>query len=242
MITSKDTGESYNEKINKRIPDWLPKIPFRIACIGKSKSGKSTVICNFFNDDMYGKNTFRKEDIFVFSQTNTLDNKLKDWVPAIDENYITDFDENIIDDIYKQQKALHDTYGKKRVPPILIILDDMIGTSALRDRNIITKMMPKTRHYNVSYLITTQKFSGIPRQIRLNCCTMLIFKVVPGEIDAILNELSDKKSRNKLRSILVKIFSEPYQFLMIDFMTSNMDKTYRIGLHDYFRDPVYDDS
>jgi len=231
--------KDYNIGINKRVPEGMPRLPFRWSLVGASNSGKTTFLCSLFDNSGYLKRLFHPKNIFVFSPTANLDDKLKECIPADPMNFFEEFDESVIADILSQQKALKEHKGKGIVSPVLVILDDCVGSDAMKDRNIITKTIIRLRHYNVSLICTSQKYSGVPRQVRLNCDFMCIFRVLSGEIDAILAEMSDRKSRNGLRQILIEIFDEPYQFLMVDFLTSDKTKRYRIGLDQYIDDPTY---
>jgi hypothetical protein len=225
----KIVGMDKKEKVNKKIKNLnplLPRPPFRWSLAGASFSGKSTMICNLFRKEFYGK-FWKKDHIFVFSPTAHLDDKLKECIPS--NNFYDKFDSSILQEIYDQQDAVKKTFGKNRLDHILIILDDMLGSDAFQNNSIITKFIHKTRHYRVSYIYSVQKYTGLSRTIRLNSDVISIFRCTNfGEIDGILEEQVDKKARNKMRELLIEVFSIPFEFLHIDYQKPLKDR-YSIG-------------
>jgi len=215
----------------KDLPEELPKPPFRLLLAGTSNSGKSTFLCNLFRKEFYGKKMWRKNHVFVWSPTCELDPKIKDLIPS--NQFYTDYDDGMVQSIYDEQHSILKEYGKKRLDHVLLIFDDCLTSEALMNNSAVAKNIFKTRHYNVSIVISVQKYTGVPRIIRLNCDYICIFKCLFGEIDSILSEQTHKDGKNKLKEALLEIFNTPFEFLMIDYRTQDMDKRYRKGLYDY---------
>lgn len=223
------------KKIPKKVRDLnklLPVPPFRWSLIGESRSGKTTMLCNLFKKKFYG-NFWKPEHIFVFAPTVNLDDKLKECIPANSGNFHDTFDQEILEEIYEQQQNIKDLFGKKKLDHILVILDDMLGSDALKSTSIISQFIHKTRHYNVSFIYSVQKYTGLPRVVRLNSDVMAIFRCKFGEVDNIVEELSDKKSRNKLRRIIMDIFNGSFDFLLINYQTTDLSQRYRRGFNKF---------
>jgi len=232
-VIGMDKKEKVNKKIKKLNP-LLPKPPFRWSIAGASFSGKSTMICNLFRKDFYGK-FWKKNHIFVFSPTAHLDDKLKECIPS--NNFYDEFDPSILQEIYDEQDAIKRTFGKNKLDHILIILDDMLGSDAFQNKSIITKYIHKTRHYRVSFIYSVQKYTGLSRNIRLNSDVISIFRCTNfGEIDSIIEEQVDKRARNKMREILIDTFSMPFQFLHIDYQKP-LEMRYREGFNKFIENP-----
>ena len=228
-----------NEKTLKKIRDLnplLPKPPFRMAVVGCSNSGKTTMICNLFSRNFYGK-FFKRDHIFVFSPTANLDDKLKECIPS--NNFHDEFDPDIIEEIYLEQDSIKKHYGKKKLDHILIILDDMVGDASLKANSIISKFMHKTRHYNVSYIFSVQKYNALSRIVRNNSDVMMIFRCSNfGEIDTIADENANKSNKNDFKNMLLDIFLESYQFLLIDYQTKDLTKRFRKGFNEFLVNPM----
>lgn len=217
----------------RQLNPLLPKPPFRMALVGSSNSGKTTFLCNLFRKQFYGS-FWRKEHIFVFSPTASLDDKLKACIPAHKGQFYEAFDPAVIDEIYTTQHEIYGEYGATKLDHILIILDDMLGTDAMAANSILTKYIFKTRHYNVSLIYSVQKYTGLPRIMRLNSDVMAIFRCSNmGEVDSIAEENADKSSRKRFRQLLIDIFSEPFQFLFVDYQCRDLSKRYRRGMNDF---------
>ena len=54
-------------------------LPFRIALIGRSGSGKTNVLINLLDKEMYGKD-FKKDDIYIITGSLSTDDKIKNYV------------------------------------------------------------------------------------------------------------------------------------------------------------------
>ena len=230
-----DKNQKVNKKI-KRLNPLLPKPPFRWSLVGCSNSGKTTMLCNLFRKNFYGK-FWNPDHIVVFSPTINLDDKLRECIPS--SNFYEHFDPSVIEEIYDEQDAIKKIYGTKKLDNILIILDDMLGSDALSTTSIISKYIHKTRHYKVSYIYSVQKYTGLPRTMRLNSDVMTIFRCSNfGEIDTITDECANKSSKNKFKNILLDVFTEPYQFLLIDYQTKDLTKRFRKGFTEFIDNPM----
>lgn len=232
IIKSMDKVKKVPTKI-KKLNSLLPVPPFRWSIIGCSNSGKTTMLCNLFQKRFYGS-FWKPEHIFVFSPTSNLDDKLKECIPS--DNFYEEFDEELLEDIYAQQQNIKNLFGKKKLDHILVILDDMLGSDALKATSLIGKFIHKTRHYNVSFIYSVQKYNGLPRVLRLNSDIMAIFRCSNmGEIDSITDENADRENKKAFRKMIKEIFLEPFQFLLIDYQTTDLKKRYRKGFREFLK-------
>jgi len=113
---------------------------------------------------------------------------------------------------------------------VFIILYDMMGTKALSNSSKMTKLANIIRHYKVSIIMTTQKYSGIPRTVRLQARVVSLFRPNNmNEMDYIIEEHSDKSNKKKFLLTLQDVFKEPYGFMHIDYTCHDMNMRYRQG-------------
>jgi hypothetical protein len=139
----------------------------------------------------------------------------------------------IIDVIIDQQKTIKKEKPKK-VPNVLIILDDCISEGAFNQKGIIEKLFYRARHFNISLLCTSQKYSSLSRGIRLNSKAMSVFKPYnQSEKQHILDEHTDKYTKENMNNILDEIWGKPYHFIHFDYMKPDHSKIIQCCFHDY---------
>ncbi len=203
------------KKKKSNIHKNLMQPPFRLIITGASNKGKSNYICNLFRKGFY-KGVWKKENIIIISSTINLDDKMRDCIPSL--NHFDRYSDEIINEVFEQQEAILRTYGKKKMPAVLFILDDLLGTKCYALHSAITENIFKCRHYNVSFIFSVQKLNAIPRVIRLNADAISIFQATNlSELDSCVEEFATKAMRKQFYKVLNEIFSVPYQFLHIDY-------------------------
>lgn len=154
--------------------DILPALPAGYLVVGRSGSGKSTVIHNLLTEtDLLG-GYFNY--IFVFSDVE-VDDILK-TLELPEENYIKKFDEakveGIIDNIGKKIKdmGLKEAAADMR---ILFIFDDIINKQRFLKSDTMRKLCSTNRHFLISYMILTQYYRAIPPVIRANVSGIIYY-------------------------------------------------------------------
>lgn len=219
-IKNYDSPKVQKDKANEGLDPMLPRIPFAVALVGASGSGKTNLLLNLI--DQY-KKKFRMQDVIIMSPSLGLDDKL-DMIKA--KWKYDNFRPDVIEAIVNQQKAIK-TLEPNKVPNILIILDDCLQSRAFNHHGAIETGFVRLRHYNISLIITSQKYSGLSRTIRLNCKCLVIFEPYnQSEFDHILDENTDKYTRLKLKNMMDDVYSQPYSFLMINNTERDKSKRY----------------
>ena len=96
----KDKSDSYNQDHG-----ILFSTPTRLIISGKSQlSGKTSLITNMLARESFYLNTFKGENIYIFSPSVSTDEKLKKIINIKEipsTNIIEGFDEEILEEIYK---------------------------------------------------------------------------------------------------------------------------------------------
>lgn len=227
-IHVKNLDKKAGIKKKKPVNIHLPQLPFSWILIGPSGTGKSNLLLNVL--DQYKKH-FKEHHIILFSPSIGLDPKTSEieagWKYA-------EFRPEIIESVIEQQKQIMKKKPKK-VPEILIILDDCISEpGAFNQRGVLEKLFYRCRHFHCSLLITSQKYSSLSRGIRLNAKTVSFFRPYnESEKEHILKEHSDKYTKDKFANMLEYVWGKPYQFLQIDYTKNNPDHRYQECLHSF---------
>lgn len=212
----------------KAVHEDLPKMNSFIAVVGSRGSGKSNFVKNLLmRKDMY-KGKFHKNSIFIFSPSLDLNGDYDD----INTPYkFSTFSNDLLYLIIQKQKEAIEIYGKKRVRPLLLLLDDVIDTGLLDPRGAIELLAVRGRHLSITVIIVSQSYKRISRTMRLQLNALYFFRSNNiGEIDRVVEELVPKKNREKMLVAIKKIFEKPYAFITVDFDTTNMTRRFREGL------------
>jgi hypothetical protein len=189
---------------DKKVYDGEKMVPQRVILISPSAHSPSNNIFKMLNidwdDDVYEDYTDAGLDSIVEELTKDQQDakEYRDYVKA----YIKFEAINKIDDLPIEQLML--LYSKDFIDPdflpkpkfpdgfyTVIILDDVLGTSALRQgRSRLTYYMLKNRHTagGINFLINTQNLMAIPKSIRINLNFLAVFRFANKEV--VLNDLA----------------------------------------------------
>jgi GTPase SAR1 family protein len=203
------------KKINSKINDKLPKLHLSWLLVGSRGSGKTNLLVNLLTRKEFYKNIFKPQDIILISPSIGLDETLD----LIDTPWkFREFDELLIQDIIDQQKMIIDLYGKERCKQLLLILDDCITEGAFRFNGILEHLFYRSRHYNLSLIITSQKYSALSRGIRVNSVQQTFFEPVnESELEWLVETHSNKFNKKKFYNMAKFCFKSKYNFLHIDY-------------------------
>ncbi len=241
-IEIKNMDPPKSKKKKRNIPERLPDLPFSWILIGPSGSGKSNLLANII--DQYDK-VFKHQHRIYISPSLGLDPKTDE----IKAKWKYDaFDPAIIESVIKQQKDItisqYDHEQRKmrkgkRMPDVLIILDDCIDSNAFNHKGVLEKLFYRARHFNTSLLITSQKYSALSRGIRLNAKQCSFFKPYnESENEHILKEHAgnQKREQERLKSMLDSVWANKYHFIHIDYL-KDPDQLYQCCFHRYLEPP-----
>jgi hypothetical protein len=199
---------------NKKIPEPLPKLPFRMLLVACSGSGKTLTVGNMLARREFAYKKIFKENIFLFSPTFELDDPSMHGVDIDEENLFKTFDESVVEDIFEDQKKLINRWGKQKAPHILLIFDDMVTMLNQSKTSTLTRLFFSARHWKISLILTTQSYKNTSKAIRLNCSHMTVFKCNNKERDLIGEE--NILDVDVWREVYGMATSAPYSFLYVD--------------------------
>ena len=110
-------------------------------------------------------------------------------------------------------------YNKKIKRKVLIVFDDMIShvISNKKAQQILKGLFIRCRKLNISLCFLTQSYFSVPKDVRLNCTSYIIFKLNSNRE---LQNIAINDSADIYYKDFVKIYrdctKEPYNFLTID--------------------------
>lgn len=165
-----DTQKTFN------VNPVLLEPPFTQLLLAPTKSGKSVLIVNLLLNINFYKDMF--DEIYFISPTVYIDHTLKaiaedDEIIKIHEDEDLDKIDVILKDIIDEQKKLK--MKDKECPHILVVLDDMI--SYFKNNTVLDKLPTVSRHYNLSFILSSQSYIGVPTKLRKNTAGYVIFKL-----------------------------------------------------------------
>jgi len=196
----------------------LPPLPASYLVVGRSGSGKTTVLYNLLKSPELLGNYFNY--IFVFSDVAVDDILQKLNLPK--ENFINgknfneDYVEKIINSISSKIKAqgLKEAVKDMR---ICFIFDDILSRQKFLKSDIMRKMFTANRHYLVSVFVLTQYLRGVPPTIRQNASGVIFFPGSLAEIEKLADENTEANMNKKQFIKLVQhATAEKHSFLFIN--------------------------
>lgn len=227
ILVMKDPFDSY--KVKKR---YVFDLPFRALVIGKSQfAGKTNVLTNFLMrpmdaDDEGGHDFYRDDfsgdNIYIFGPLVKTDNK---WLKMIEykeipkANIYTEYSEAALLAVYDELEKRYTkaVNAKKKPEHSLVILDDCSFGGALKSKmhGAIAKLFCNGRHFLISTMITSQKYTDILTTCRENYTGMCIFECSSKQLDLIYEDvgMSDKKDFVKMFRETTK---EPHSFMVVN--------------------------
>lgn len=202
---------------------FLPGMMMTI--IGARRSGKSTLIKKLLKEVILKK--IKEENVFIICPTIKLDNNWDDFDEA---RKFDKADSSIIQAIIEEQEFNILTYGKKRTPEVLIILDDCADNNILRFGGVIDTLAVKGRHYKINVIISSQRLSAVSRTARLNSDYMIFFSPYNmSELEQLCEQYVLKQNRKECMEKIQKVFETPYEFIVIDNSERKPSRKLKIG-------------
>ena len=194
----------------------IPKLPASFLLVGKSGSGKSTALHNLLTHPELLKDYFNFT--FVFSAVKT-DDILKD-LGLPEENYINEFDEDLVEGIMKKIEAQIEEKGVEAIAEdmkVLFIFDDILDRQQFLKSNIMRKLASANRHYLISWCILSQYYRAIPPVIRTNASSLIIFPSSLAELERVTDEHCEPNmSKKQFMRVLQHATAEAYSFCHIN--------------------------
>lgn len=185
-----------------------------VVIIAKRNTGK-TVIANYLVKRYKAMNIYKH--IFLYSNTADITN---DWRSTVTKpkNIIRGFNEQHIRRIIDSQRIKLQKAGcdKSKVPPVLLILDDIIGPETANN-STLNELYTRGRHFNIGILLIAQYAKGtISPTIRQNI-DILLFSINNTENLDIIKSITMTRTKNKhMFYEIVEQNTNDYNFILFD--------------------------
>ena len=194
----------------------LPKLPSSYLIIGRSGSGKSTVLYNLLtSEDLLG-NYF--DLIVVFSPVKTDDILAKLKLPK--ENYINTFDEDRVNQFLDAMEKKIEKEGMNKVAKtckLAMIFDDILQKQKFLKSTTMTKLITTNRHFCTSVFVLSQYIRSIPPVIRQNVSGVIFFPSSMMEIEKLADENCEPNmTKKQFISLVEHATKDKHSFLFIN--------------------------
>ena len=223
VLKAKDICDSHVIK-----KDILPDIPFRMLVVGRSGSGKSSILsCLVALPDWYG-NDFIGDYIYIWTGSPSDDkiNKLIEYKEIPDSNVRYEWIDTEVSEVYDE---LVDDWKEKvdegeRPNDVLFIVDDMFYSNKFANSRMKDSMMSKVfmngRKFNISIVILAQKYSSISSGLRENTNAVLTFGATNKQIDLMEADFNYLKNAKEF----YRVFRDATNGSKHDFLFINIDR------------------
>ena len=215
------------EKMNIFIPDIDPElnIPnrngFHLIMCGSGGSGKSSLMLSLI------KGPYKKKfnNIYYFCPDVSFASVKKHPFEKHDKVYHEITTENLLE--------IYEELSKKKVDDeneySLIILDDMADFLKTNDiQKTLNKMMIKSRHLQVCWIITLQAYHYFPKILRRQITNLILFKTKSiDEFSILAKELFNMNSDDSM-TLYNYCFDVNYNHLDVDTVTNTYYKNFNL--------------
>ncbi len=215
----------------KPIHQDLPQTPFFVCTNGPRHRGKTVLLYNLLEDKpgMYGS-AFKKNNIYIYSPTADRDEtlkKLKLPTHAYKSSERVDL-AWMVNEIRSKQKNFR---AENNQTGVLLVLDDITNIRSAWPP--LEDLAYYGRHDHIHVIYVAHKMSSIPRGVRTQTQQWIIFEPhEQSEHQWILEMFSRRDTWDIWRSALLHAWSEPFQFVFIDFECKEDDRVYRKGFQE----------
>jgi len=118
----------------------------------------------------------------------------------------------------KPSIAYEDFDFKLKPPNNLIILDDCVGSSIMKEgRSPLTNFFIRSRHAKTNFIILSQYFKACPKRIRSNFTHFVIFRTFDkSQLASIFEEINSYLSYDDFIKLFEEHTKEKHSFIVID--------------------------
>tara|TARA_R110000851_G_scaffold18394_2_gene57848 strand:- start:937 stop:1674 length:738 start_codon:yes stop_codon:yes gene_type:complete len=201
--------------------------------VGSTGSGKTSVAGSLLMRPEAGHKPmlykyFDEIHVFCLSPCTTLIDNVEQ---IVDEKVYLDDDPTKLEELYEKQKSNIKSLGFKRTPHVLVILDDIVQSKTFLKSKVLTDIFFGGTHSKFSLWILSQNYMSVPRRLRMNTHSMLLFHGVNNtEIERYSDEhQSPYLKKNDFTELVNFALSEPYSFLFLNKTNPDKHKAFRLG-------------
>lgn len=194
----------------------IAKFPSMTLIVGRSGSGKSTVCAHMCVDKNFYGGFFHY--VILFSPTGLQDDLVK-HLKLPKKNIITEPTEEKLNEIIDKQDELIRDRGIKWVGEhsrVLLIFDDIVSHKKFLSSPPMLKIATMGRHSLISSIINTQSYTKVPRAIRLQAKSTILFPSNQNETELIVQDWTPPhRGKKEFRQLIERATEGEHSFLHI---------------------------
>ena len=224
--------------------DQVQKLPVRGVLLGPSGAGKGVLLQNMILD-IY-RDCF--ERVYIFSPSINVDHT---WLPvksyldnkiSLSEDepslYYDTYDPESLQAIIDTQRKIVEHQKTKRsnkLFSILIIVDDFADDPSFsRNSKLLHSLYVRGRHSQISTLVSTQKFAALSPLIRVNACSLYVFRLRNyQDLNTFLDEVSAIVDRKTLLQMYKSATDLDFGFLFVKLNSRSKKNMFMVKFNSY---------
>ena len=224
--------------------DQVQKLPVRGILLGPSGAGKGVLLQNMILD-IY-RDCF--ERVYIFSPSINVDHT---WLPvksyldnkiSLSEDepslYYDTYDPESLQAIIDTQRKIVEHQKTKRsnkLFSILIIVDDFADDPSFsRNSKLLHSLYVRGRHSQISTLVSTQKFAALSPLIRVNACSLYVFRLRNyQDLNTFLDEVSAIVDRKTLLQMYKSATDIDFGFLFVKLNSRSKKNMFMVKFNSY---------
>ena len=224
--------------------DQVQKLPVRGVLLGPSGAGKTVLLQNMILD-IY-RDCF--ERVYIFSPSINVDHT---WLPvksyldnkiSLSEDepslYYDTYDPESLQAIIDTQRKIVEHQKTKRsnkLFSILIIVDDFADDPSFsRNSKLLHSLYVRGRHSQISTLVSTQKFAALSPLIRVNACSLYVFRLRNyQDLNTFLDEVSAIVDRKTLLQMYKSATDLDFGFLFVKLNSRSKKNMFMVKFNSY---------
>ena len=191
----------------------FPSVASYIVFVGKSRSGKSSLITSLLKNRRLYRNAFHNVIIVIPKHSfHSMSERDNPFLALDKEKIYHDFNIDVLETIYFQVMG----YAENEEDTLLLI-DDY--ASELKNGDILKLLntfVNNRRHLRLSVWMSVQTYKSIPLSNRKTINMLILFKCMnKAEIKAIWEEMTFLQ-KDDFFNLLEFVFQKPYDYLVLD--------------------------
>ena len=197
----------------KNVEKPFPSVASYMVFVGKSRSGKSSLITSLLTSRRVYRNTFHNVIICIPKHSfNSMAEKDNPFLMLDSEKVYHEFDYNTLDHIYNQIIE----YAQNEEDTLLII-DDYAGELKNGDLlKLLNSLVNNRRHLRLSIWMSVQTYKSIPLSNRKTINVLVLFKCSnKSEIKSIFEEMTFL-TKDVFFDLLLYVFQKQYDYIVLD--------------------------
>ena len=192
----------------------LPELPFGMAIIGRSGSGKSQMMIHMMTNKHLLEGVF--DYTYLWTGTKA-DEQMIDALNLPKDCIKNNFEEEDVKKIMDKMEMTVEKQGFRNTPSVCFIFDDFLNKPKFMKSSTMIKLASANRHLNISYILLSQYYKKLTPVIRTNVAYIAFF---PASLSEVIKLAEEQCPSNTSHKDMVKLIqyatNKPYQFLGIN--------------------------